>query len=145
MQSIRTCYDAATRPVERKQQERVSTALSTEVRSLTFARSAAALVIRGRATLDEFTELRRSVLTVVAQTEVEVLVLSLGDVEAMDSAGAAILIEAIELSRKRKLKLLLCSPSPSVARMFRLAGIEDALDCCCNTPEETKVRVLAES
>lgn len=123
----------------------MSTALYTEVRPLTFARSAAALVIRGRATLDEFTELRRSVLTAVAQTEVEVLVLSLGDVEAMDSTGAAVLVEALELSRQRNLRLLLCSPSSSVVRMFQLAGIEDVLECCCNTPEETKVRVLAES
>lgn len=122
----------------------MSTAFHTEVKSLAFARSAVTLVIHGRATLDEVRALRLSILTEVARTTAEVLVLSLGEVESMDSAGAAVLVEALELSRQRNLRLLLCSPSSSVVRMFQLAGIEDVLECCCNTPEETKVRVLSE-
>ena len=75
----------------------VGTEFHTEVRSLAFARSAVTLVIQGRATLDEVRALRLSVLTAVAQTTADVLVLSLGEVESMDSAGAAVLVEAIEI------------------------------------------------
>ena len=55
---------------------------------------------------------------------------------------AAVLVEALMAAKRRGLRLLLCSPSESVLRMFRLAGFEEVLDHCCSTPEETRRRLL---
>jgi anti-anti-sigma factor len=104
---------------------------------------ASAIKIQGRVTVSEVHELRRSILADVATTSSAQLVLDLGGVEQMDTAGAAVLIEAIQLGKKKDLKLLLCSPSESVIRMFQLAGLEDVLDYCCENPQETMRRLLA--
>jgi len=109
---------------------------------LEFLDGAVAIVVRGRATALEVPRLRRSVLDEVAQTDASAVVLSLSDVETMDSAGAAVLVEAVELCHRRHLKVLVCSSSPNVVRMFRLAGLEDVLQDCCGSPAETKARLL---
>ena len=104
---------------------------------------ASAVKINGQATVAEVHELRLSILADVAATTSSQLVLDLGGVEQMDTAGAAVLIEAIQLGKKKGLNLLLCSPSESVIRMFQLAGLEDVLDYCCGNPQETMRRLLA--
>jgi len=101
------------------------------------------LDLAGRATLDEIPELRDSILAEVGGTAATQLVFRLGGVEKLDTAGAAVLIEAIRLGHQRGLKLWLCSPSESVVQMFQLAGLEEVLDYCCSTPEETRRRLQA--
>ncbi len=117
----------------------------TSVRPVEGVPGACTIRISGRVVLDDAVELREAILGEVARTTATTIVLSLGGVEKMDTAGAAVLIEAVRLGQQRGHKTLLCSPSESVLRMFRLAGLEDVLDCCCPTPEETHRRLVAAS
>lgn len=98
--------------------------------------------VRGRATYDQSLELRRSILEQVAAADRPKLVLSLGGIEEIDTAGAAVLVEAVMAAKKRGVRILLCSPSESVTRMFRLAGFAEVLDHCCPNPAETRRRLL---
>ena len=100
------------------------------------------LRIKGSVTYHDAPELRDWILQEVAQTPAPRLVLSLGDVEKMDTAGAAVLVEALLEGQKRGLRMLLCTPSESVLRMFRLAGLEQVLEHCCANSAETKRRLL---
>lgn len=115
----------------------------TDVVAIPNVPRASAVKIKGRVTVSEVHELRQSILSDIAATTSSQLVLDLGGVEQMDTAGAAVLIEAIHLGKKKNLNLLLCSPSKSVIRMFQLAGLEDVLDYCCENPQETMRRLLA--
>ena len=115
----------------------------TDVVAIPNVPRASAAKIKGRVTVSEVHELRQSILSDIAATTSSQLVLDLGGVEQMDTAGAAVLIEAIHLGKKKNLNLLLCSPSKSVIRMFQLAGLEDVLDYCCENPQETMRRLLA--
>ena len=99
--------------------------------------------VRGRATYEESVDLRRSILDEVAATERPKLVLELSGIREIDTAGAAVLVEAVMAAKKRGVRILLCSPSESVTRMFRLAGFEEVLDYCCPNPAETRRRLLS--
>ena len=98
--------------------------------------------VKGIVTYHDAPALRKLILKEVARTSASRLVLSLGDVEKMDTAGAAVLVEALLEGQKRGLRMLLCTPSEAVLRMFRPAGLEEALDHCCANPAETKQRLL---
>ena len=98
--------------------------------------------VRGRATLEESGGLRRSILDEIAVAERPKLVLELSGIRQIDTAGAAVLVEAVMAAKKRGVRILLCSPSESVTNMFRLAGFEEVLDYCCPNPQETRRRLL---
>ena len=98
--------------------------------------------VAGRVTYDEAPAFRTRLLGEVSRSRASVLVVYLGGVEEMDTAGAAVLVESLIQGRKRDLQMLLCSPSESVLRMFRLSGLEDVLNRCCATPDETRRRLL---
>ena len=99
--------------------------------------------LRGTVTRDEAPALRRSLLAHIAKTPATKMVLELSGVEKMDTAGAAVLAEAIKRALERNLHILLCSPSTSVLNIFRLAGFEEVLSRCCSDPAETHRRLLA--
>ena len=103
---------------------------------------ASSVVIRGRALLEDATELRRSLLERVDEVKTPRVVLYLGEVEEMDTAGAAVVFEALKHGHDLGQKVLICSASESVVRMFRLAGLEEALRYCTSCPEETHRRLL---
>lgn len=98
--------------------------------------------LEGRATLEDAAGLRESLLAEVSATPSAKIVLELSRVEDMDTAGAAVLVEALALGHRRGRRMLLCSPSESVVRRFRLAGFEEVLDYTCATPDETRRRLL---
>jgi len=52
-----------------------------------------------------------------------------------------VLVEALRGSRKRDVTMMLCAPSPSVIQIFHLAGLDEALRCCCATPAEAHRRL----
>jgi len=103
---------------------------------------ASSVVIRGRAILEEAPELRRALLGRVDEVRTPKTVLYLGDVDEMDTAGAAVVFEALKHGHALGQKVLICSASESVVRMFRLAGLEEALRYCTSCPEETQRRLL---
>ena len=103
---------------------------------------AATVLVRGRVTYREAPEFRTALLREIAGAAAARLVLELGQVDEMDTAGAAVLAEALKRGQQRGLRVLLCGASESVLRTFRLAGFEDVLGQCCSSVEETRRRLL---
>ena len=116
-------------------------AFQTETAPVPGVSGASALRVRGRVRHLEATPLRRVLLDWIGSAEEPRLVIELGQVEDMDTSGAAVLVEALLAGRERGKRVLLCSPSESVLRLFRLAGFEDALRACCPTVAEARLRL----
>jgi anti-anti-sigma factor len=104
---------------------------------------ASTMALTGRVTLDEASAARSEILAWLESTDATRIVMELSSVEKMDTSGAAVLAEAIRVGRDRGQRILLCSPSESVLQIFRLAGFEEALRCCCADPEETHRRLTS--
>jgi len=117
-------------------------AFQTEVTSIPDLPDAGTIHLKGRVTLQEATRFRESILSELSQSSATKLVLQLSGVEEMDTAGAAVLAEALKAGQNRGMRVLLCSPSESVLRIFRLAGFAEVLDQCCADPGETRRRLL---
>ncbi len=116
-------------------------AFQTEVTAAPDNPDVRVFLVKGRVTFHDAPELRESLLGEVSTTSASALVVELGGVEQMDTSGAAVLVEGLMLGRKRGLRILLCSPSESVLRMFHLAGLEEVLSQCCSDPAETMQRL----
>ena len=104
---------------------------------------ASTMTLAGRVTLDEASAARDEILGWLASTDAERIVMELSSVEKMDTSGAAVLAEAIRVGQDRGQRILLCSPSESVLKIFQLAGFEEVLQCCCADPEETHRRLTS--
>jgi anti-sigma B factor antagonist len=98
--------------------------------------------ISGRVTLEESPALRRAILDEMRGTTASRMILELGGIDRMDTSGAAVLAEALKVGQTKGMRVLLCSPSESVLRIFRLAGFEEVLAKCCSDREETRQRLL---
>ena len=109
----------------------------SEITSIDAMPEARTVHIRGRVTLDEAGEARDLLLGAVDAHKGSKVVVELAGVEEIDTAGAAVLAEALKLGLSRGKRVLLCSPSESVMRIFRLAGFEDVLEHCCVDARET--------
>jgi anti-anti-sigma factor len=115
----------------------------TEIRTVTEIDDASTLHVRGRIRYAQAHDLRRAILDWVARSKASRLIIELDEVEEMDTSGVAVLVEALLFGRDRSKQMLLCSPSESVMRLFRLAGFEEALKACCPTPAEALRRLQA--
>ena len=71
-------------------------------------------------------------------------VLELSGVQAIDTAGAAVLVEVWMAGRERGRHVVLCAPSPSVVELFRLGGFEQILHDCCPSPQAARDRLAGE-
>ena len=100
-------------------------------------------LVHGRISYHEAPEFRALLLGEISRTTASALVVELGGVEHIDTAGLAVLVEGLLAGRERGLRILLCQPSESVLQIFRLAGFHDALDTCCTNPEEVQQRLMA--
>jgi len=118
-------------------------AFHAEVAPIEGMPQASTMALAGRVTLDEASAARSEILGWLASTDAERIVMELSRVEKMDTAGAAVLAEAVRVGQDRGQRILLCSPSESVLRIFELAGFKDVLRCCCTDPEETHRRLTA--
>jgi len=95
------------------------------------ARQATALLhLQGRASYREAPELRRAVFDAISVSTDKNLVVELGEVEAIDTAALAVLVEALLATRGGDTPIFLVCPSDSVRQVFRLAGLEEALTRC---------------
>ena len=101
------------------------------------------MALGGRITISEAPVVRDEVLGWLGSTDAEHVVMELSGVEKMDTSGAAVLAEAVRVSIDRGQRILLCSPSDPVRKIFELAGFEDVLECCCADPAETQRRLTA--
>ena len=67
-------------------------------------------------------ELRAELMGLLKQP-VARLVIDLAGVPYMDSSGVAVLVEALQLQRKRNQKLVLCNMQPKVKGIFEIARL----------------------
>jgi len=118
-------------------------ALHTEVASIPDVPEASTFRVEGRVTVRETPELRELLLGHVQAAAGSKLVIELSGVREIDTTGAAVLVEAVRSGHKKGIRMLLCSPSEPVMKIFELAGFEEALNCCTPSPAETKLRLLA--
>jgi anti-anti-sigma factor len=118
-------------------------AFHAEVTPIEGMPQASTMALAGRFTLDEASAARSEILGWLESTEAARIVMELSSVEKMDTAGAAVLAEAVRVGQDRGQRILLCSPSEPVLRIFRLAGFEEVLQCCCADPAETHRRLTS--
>ena len=113
----------------------------TEVAPVEGMPDAGTIHLRGRITYDEAPDVRAVLIDEVSKQTGSKVVLELAGIEDIDTAGAAVLAEALKFGLDRGMRVLLCSPSEAVMRIFSLAGFEDVLDRCCADPQETWQRL----
>jgi anti-anti-sigma factor len=88
------------------------------------------LHLRGTASFREAPELRRRLFHALGEHRTDRLVVELAEVEKMDTAAMAVLVEGMISSREDGPELFFCTPSDSVRKVFRLSGLEEALSRC---------------
>ena len=115
----------------------------TEIRTVAGLEDASTLHVRGRIRYAQAVAFRQAILDWVTRSPASRLIIELDDVEEMDTSGVAVLVESLVFGRDRSKQMLLCSPSESVMRLFRLAGFEEALKACCPSPAEALRRLQA--
>jgi anti-anti-sigma factor len=115
----------------------------TEIRPVPGLDDASTLHVRGSIRYGQAVAFRQAVLDWVTRSPSSRLIIELDDVEDMDTSGVAVLVESLIFGRDRSKQMLLCSPSESVMRLFRLAGFEEALKACCPSPAEALRRLQA--
>ena len=94
------------------------------------------LHLRGRASYREAPQLRQAVFDAIALSADKNLVVELDEVETIDTAALAVLVEALMATRDGDPAMFLMCPSNSVRRVFRLAGLEEALTRCYHCWED---------
>jgi anti-sigma B factor antagonist len=99
------------------------------------------LRLRGSATYHEAPELRRALFEAIGRAQDKNLVVELEKVERMDTAALAVLVEGLMATRDGDPAVFLMHPSESVRRVFRLAGLEDALTRCFDCWEDVAAAI----
>jgi anti-anti-sigma factor len=69
------------------------------------------------------------------------VVIELGALERIDTAGVAVLVEGLIAARATGQEMLLCEPSDTVRATFELAGLQEALRSCCQCPKDVESRI----
>ena len=87
------------------------------------------LSLTGRISYHEATQLRAQLFEAISHSDQHLLI-DLAEVEAMDTAALAVLVEGMVATEDKKQEIFLCTPSDSVRRIFHLAGLEGALAKC---------------
>jgi len=89
------------------------------------------LHLKGTATHKEAPELRRHIFNALGALESGRLVVELAEVDRMDTAAMAVLVEGLLASRGPDgPHIFFCTPSDSVKNIFQLAGLDEALQRC---------------
>ena len=87
------------------------------------------LSLTGRISYREAPHFRAALFEVVSRGGQHLLV-DLAEVEAMDTAALAVLVEGMVATEDKKQEIFLCTPSDSGRRIFHLAGLESVLARC---------------
>ena len=98
------------------------------------------LSVQGRVTYLNAARLR-SIIFAELKSKARRIVIELGSVDALDTAGVAVLVEAIKAGQEQSKEVLLCTPSETVMRIFHLAGLSEILESCHATPDELSRRL----
>ncbi len=104
---------------------------------------AGVLSLIGRISHHEAPQLRASLFEAIDTARTSHLLVDLAEVEAMDTASVAVLVEGLIATEGKEPEIFLCAPSDSVRRIFHLAGLEGALARCWGCRDEAS-RALAD-
>lgn len=99
------------------------------------------LVLRGDIDYTCAPELRANLFEALDEVGAGPILVDLGEVRSIDTAGMAVLVEGLVTSEERGGKLLLCGAGESVRKVFRLAGLQKALESCASCREEAERRL----
>lgn len=91
----------------------------------------------------EAPELRRRLFEAIAANPDRNLVIELGQVERMDTAAMAVLLEGLLATRSEGPPLFLVGAGESVQKVFRLAGFEEALLRCFGCMDDVKEQLAS--
>jgi anti-anti-sigma factor len=101
----------------------------------------ASLALSGQITYAEAPELRKILFRMIRKDAPNQLVIELGALERIDTAGIAVLVEGLAETRASGQSMLFCEPSDRVRATFELAGLREALKSCCKSPREVSARL----
>jgi len=98
----------------------------------------AALRLSGVASFREAPELRRALFDAISVSKGKNLVVELGGIREMDTAAMAVLVEGCIATRDGEPAVFLMCASESVRKVFKLAGLEEALTRCYSCWEDVE-------
>ncbi len=104
----------------------------------------ASLALSGAITYVEAPSLRSTLFRMLEADAPAQIVIELGALERIDTAGIAVLVEALIATRANDRIMLFCEPSDSVRATFELAGLQEALQSCCDCPRAIATRLTGE-
>ncbi len=92
--------------------------------------------LRGRASYKEAAHLRKELFAAIEVIGDRNLVVELDEVESIDTAAMAVLMEALRDTHGQGPDMYLVGATEAVRRVFQLAGLEDALTRCFGCMDE---------
>jgi anti-anti-sigma factor len=101
----------------------------------------ASLALTGRVGYEDATALRAILFEMIRGDAPHHIVVELGALERIDTAGVAVLVEGLIAARATGQEMLLCEPSSTVRATFELAGLQEALRSCCQCPKDVQTRI----
>jgi anti-anti-sigma factor len=99
------------------------------------------IVLRGGIDYTSAPRLRADLFEAVEEVGEGPILVDLTAVRSIDTAGMAVLVEALVASEERGGRLLLCGAGEAVRKVFRLAGLQKALESCTSCREEAERRL----
>jgi stage II sporulation protein AA (anti-sigma F factor antagonist) len=88
---------------------------------------AAELTLAGDLDMSATFRLEPAIDRLLKSDEVSEIVLDLGGVEFVDSSGLGLLLETYDRTQQADVRMSIVPGRPETQRVFRLAGVEDAL------------------
>lgn len=105
----------------------------------------ASLALTGAISYAEAPSLRATLFRMIRKGAAAQLVIELGALERIDTAGIAVLVEGLIAARANGQLILFCEPSDGVRATFELAGLQEALHSCCKCPRAIAARLMVDS
>ena len=102
-------------------------------------------LVRGIASMRDALSLRRSLRQAISESSQRFLLVDLHGVQRIDIAAIAMLVEALLCRADDSPEILLCGPSESVRRVFRMAHLQGLLGRCYSCREEAQRLISAGS
>ena len=90
----------------------------------------AMLSLQGWVTFREASELRRQLFKAIEAHPDRNLIVELSKVDRFDTAAMAVLLEGLMMTHERGPEIFLVGANDAVAKVFKLAGFEEALMRC---------------
>lgn len=94
--------------------------------------------IHGEIDYSRSSELRVQIMGLL-QKPVSRLIIDLAGVNYMDSSGVAVLVEALQMQRKRNNKIVLCAMQPKVKGIFEIARLHTVFTITKNSSDAATV------